>query len=332
VEKLNKNDIRIIENVNGVEFVIPRLIRVGRLEYNDVSGFGYGVSIPEDPEMIEIIYDAMGFKEGVGRLLEEGDSGKVLLGDMFRTTEDFGKELRIGKKVIIEGEKKRSYEIIGFVKKTSNFQLNGMVFMMEEDMNDVFGIDNEIDMIIAQVEDKDRIEDVSEEIKRKLRNDRNENLGEESFTVETPLEALDSVNNIMDIINLIVIGIAMISLFVGGIGIANTMYTSVVERRREIGIMKAVGARNKDILMIFLIESGLLGLVGGLVGAGIGLGLAFGASALASQAMGIDLFQVAISYPLLIGAVGFSFFVGIISGVVPAFQASKLNVVEALRG
>jgi putative ABC transport system permease protein len=282
--------------------------------------------------MIDIVYNSFGFEAEEGRLLEEGDSGKVLLGNAFLDSDDFRKEFRVGKKIIIEGEKLEYYEIVGIAKKTSNFQMNGMVFMMEEDMNDVFGIDDETDMIVAQVKDKDDIEDVSEEIKRKLRNDRNEDLGEESFTVETPLEALNSVNTIMNIINLIVIGIAMISLFVGGIGIANTMYTSVVERKKEIGIMKAVGAKNRDVLMIFLIESGLLGLVGGIVGAGIGLGLAFGASALASQAMGIELFQVAVSYPLLFGAIGFSFFVGVISGVVPAFQASKLNVVEALRG
>ena len=123
----------------------------------------------------------------------------------------------------------------------------------------------------------------------------------------------------------------MISLFVGGVGIANTMYTSVLERTKEIGIMKAVGARNSDVMWIFLIESGLLGLVGGIVGALMGLGGAILVSNLANQALGNDLFQVMVSYPLLFGAVGFSFFVGIISGVFPALQASKLNVVEALR-
>ena len=109
------------------------------------------------------------------------------------------------------------------------------------------------------------------------------------------------------------------------------MYTSVLERTNEIGIMKAVGAQNRDILYIFLIESGLLGLVGGIVGALAGLGISLFISNIANQALGTDLFRVAVSYPLLIGAVLFSFIVGIISGVFPARQASKLNVVEALR-
>jgi len=94
--------------------------------------------------------------------------------------------------------------------------------------------------------------------------------------------------------------------------------------------MKAVGARNSDIMWIFLIESGLLGLVGGIIGALIGLGGAIGVSNLANKALGGDLFIIIISYPLLIGSVLFSFVVGIISGVLPALQASKLNVVDAL--
>jgi len=95
--------------------------------------------------------------------------------------------------------------------------------------------------------------------------------------------------------------------------------------------MKAVGAKNSDILWIFLIESGLLGLVGGIVGALIGLGSAVGVSNLANSALGNEIFIVNVDYALLGGAIGFSFLVGIISGVLPALQASKLNVVDALR-
>jgi len=127
------------------------------------------------------------------------------------------------------------------------------------------------------------------------------------------------------------VGIASISLIVGGVGIANTMYTSVVERTNEIGIMKAVGAKNKDILYIFLIESSLLGLVGGIAGAVIGLGGAFLISNIANNALGAGLFTVNVSYSLLFASISFSFVVGILSGIFPASQASKLKVVDALR-
>jgi putative ABC transport system permease protein len=135
----------------------------------------------------------------------------------------------------------------------------------------------------------------------------------------------------LDIINAIIAGIAGISLFVGGVGIANTMYTSVLERRKEIGVMKAIGAKNRDVLWIFLIESALLGLAGGIIGAIIGLSLAFGISSAANAALGTVLLKVQISWPLLAGALAFSLIIGIVSGVLPARQASKLKPVEALR-
>ena len=112
----------------------------------------------------------------------------------------------------------------------------------------------------------------------------------------------------------------------------NTMYTSVLERKREIGIMKAVGAKNSDILTIFLLESGLLGLAGGIIGAIIGLSLSFLVSFVANSYLGTDLLKIIISYPLLISAILFSLIIGAISGLFPARQASQLRPTEALRG
>jgi putative ABC transport system permease protein len=328
VEKLTDHDLELIESVSGVDLVVSRLIRVGSLEYNGIAGFGFAVNIPEEKEGREFIYSGFAFEAQEGRLLRENDEGKIFLGNSFLETEDFEKPFRIGKTVLLNGE---PFEIVGFLERSNTFQLNNAVFMTTEDMEDLFEVGDEHDLIVAQVKDKDEIESVSSEIERKLLRDRNEKLGEETFTVETPLQSLSAVTTILGIINLIVIGIAAISLFVGGIGIANTMYTSVLERTNEIGIMKAIGAKNKDILFIFLIESGFLGLVGGIVGALVGLGGALFVSNVANQALGADLFKVAISYSLLFGAVGFSFVVGIASGVFPALQASKLNIVEALR-
>jgi len=186
-------------------------------------------------------------------------------------------------------------------------------------------------LIVAEVEDKDKIQEVSEAIKAELRKIRNLKDGEDDFTVQTPIQALASVNTILNLINIVVAGIAGISLVVGGIGIANTMYTSILERRKEIGVMKSIGAKNSDIAWIFLIESGLLGLVGGIIGAVLGLSLAFLGAQFANQALGQSLFTVSVSYPLVLGAILFSFAVGTISGVLPAIQASKTNVVDALR-
>jgi len=136
---------------------------------------------------------------------------------------------------------------------------------------------------------------------------------------------------VLDIVQAVLVGIAAISLLVGGIGIMNTMYTSVVERTKEIGIMKAIGARNEDILYIFLFEAGLLGLVGGLIGVIIGFGLSKGAEYIATISLGTNLLQASVDIWLVLGALLFSFVVGIASGVLPAYQASKLKPVDALR-
>ena len=327
-DKLNDPDLELIKNIRGVDKAISRLIRVGSLEYNEISGFGFGVDIPEEQEGMDFVYKSFDLEAEQGRLLRIGDKGKIMLGNNFIDTEDFEKKFQVGKQAKING---KDFEIVGILKSSGSIQMNGVVFMMRDDLEELFMIDDEIDLIIAQVQDKDEIEEVAKEIERKLRDDRNEKIEEESFSVESPIQTLNSVNTILNIINLIVIGIAAISLLVGGIGIANTMYTSVIERTKEIGIMKAIGAQNKDILSIFLIESGLLGFVGGIVGAIIGLISAIGLSTLANNSLGGELFTVSISYPLLLGAIGFSFFVGIISGILPALQASKLNIIDALR-
>lgn len=328
VEKLNDNDLEIIKNTRGVEKVIPRLIRVGSLEYNKILGFGYATDIPEDQELIDIVYESFDVKIEEGRLLKSGDKNKVLLGNSFKDNENFEKEFRVGKTIKLNG---KDFEIVGILSRSSSFQINSVVFVMSDDLQELLEIKDEYDLIVARVENKNNIEDIASEIERKLRNDRNEKIGEETFTVETPLQALEAVNTILNIINLIVIGIASISLFIGGIGIANTMYTSVLERTREIGVMKAIGAQNKDVLGIFLIEAGLLGLIGGIAGAIMGFGGAKLVSNVANQLLGEGLFPITFSFPLLIGAVSFSFFVGILSGIIPAIQASKLNVVDALR-
>jgi putative ABC transport system permease protein len=108
------------------------------------------------------------------------------------------------------------------------------------------------------------------------------------------------------------------------------MYTSVLERTHDIGIMKAIGARNSDILWIFLLESGLLGMAGGVVGIAIGFGLSKLVEFI-GQGFAGSLLKASFPPSLILGALMFSFLIGTISGVFPARQASKLPPVEALR-
>jgi len=164
-----------------------------------------------------------------------------------------------------------------------------------------------------------------------LRERRDVKIGEEDFEVSTSESILASVNQILMGVQIFIIIIASMSIVVGAIGIANTMTTSVLERRKEIGTMKAVGARNEDIFYQFFVEAGLLGFVGGLIGVLLGEGISYLGTFVLNQAIGIST-KTNISWVLILGSLAGSFLIGAVSGIIPAMKAAKENPVEAIRG
>jgi putative ABC transport system permease protein len=163
-----------------------------------------------------------------------------------------------------------------------------------------------------------------------MRKDRDLKRGNEDFNVQTFEQVLETFSVILGIVQLVVVGIATISLVVGGIGIMNTMYTSVLERTRQIGVMKAIGAKDSHILLIFLFEAGIIGLFGGTVGVILGT-IAGKTVETAASIAGYSMLRVALTLKIALTGLLFAFFVGVLSGIAPARQASKLNPVEALR-
>jgi putative ABC transport system permease protein len=149
------------------------------------------------------------------------------------------------------------------------------------------------------------------------------------FTVESQAQALATFNVIFNGITILLIAIAAISLIVGGVGIMNIMYVVVTERTAEIGLKKALGAKNSDILSEFLIESILVTLIGGVIGIIFGGFLGWVISLIANAAGLAWTFSVPL-YAILL-AVGVSAAIGISFGVLPARSASKMDPVEAMR-
>jgi len=327
VKRLNKHDLELISSVSGVKEAIPRLLRTVKVEYNKIAQFKYVASMPSDKGQLGILYDALNINTETGRLLTEIDKEKIILGNDFLDKIEFEKEITIGTKIKIQD---KEFEVIGILKKASTFQINSVILMLESDLKEILNIDDEIDLIVVQVNNQNKVQETAKNIESKLRKDRKLKQGEEDFSVQTPTQAIETVDTILNVINIIISGIAAISLLVGGIGIANTMFTSVLERTKEIGVMKAIGAKNTDILSIFIMESAILGIIGGIIGVIMGLSLAFLVSNMASTALGIN-FQIQISLPLILLAISFSLLIGILSGIIPAIQASKLKPVEALR-
>lgn len=182
-----------------------------------------------------------------------------------------------------------------------------------------------IDFLFIQAARSDLIEKVKHDVTALMRVRRGSIEGRpDNFRVEDIREAMKSINEIAFQFALTIFGVAAISLVVGGIGIMNVMLVSVTERTREIGIRLAVGARQADVLMQFLIEAVVLSLVGGLVGAFLGLAAAAAIGSLigVSVSVTVEVLALAFGVPAAIG-VGFGFF--------PALRASRLDPIEALR-
>jgi len=186
-----------------------------------------------------------------------------------------------------------------------------------------------VDVIFVQAISANAVPEASEEIAQILRARHRTEIGEDDFTIFSQQDFLDVASSITGILTIFLGGIAGISLLVGGIGIMNIMLVSVIERTREIGLRKAMGARKSDIMIQFLTESSLLSLFGGLLGIGLGWLIAFivGQIAAASDANIVPV----VGLDAILLATIFSAAVGLFFGLYPANRAANLQPVEALR-
>lgn len=324
---ITEDDVDLVRDVPGVSRAAGRLLRSVNVEYNDHTEIIFAGSLPEEAEDRDLVEESLNLKAEEGRLLKSSDTGKVVLGSHYWQEDHFGKPVVVGTKFLING---KGFEVVGLLEKGAAFA-NDAIFINEDDLQDLVGESDELSAIVAQVVPGEKPSEVADRVSRAMRRDRGQKVGFEDFTVSTSEELIASINTILGVVQAVFIGIAAISLLVGGIGIMNTMYTSVLERTREIGIMKAIGARNSDILWIFLLESGLLGMAGGAVGVLIGVGMSKTVEIAGRQVLG-DLLTASFPLWLIVGALMFAFVIGCISGVFPAKEASSKSPVDALRG
>ncbi|ODS41292.1 hypothetical protein BEH94_08605 [Candidatus Altiarchaeales archaeon WOR_SM1_SCG] len=322
---LTEHDVHVIEKARGVDVVGGMVTKISKVEYKNEIKYTWVSGFPQD-ESKKIITDMQQMKLESGRELKESDKYKALVGYMVAHGDFFKKEVKIRDKILINN---REFEVVGTLEPIGNSQDDSSMLIPLETAKELFDTDEYI-VIMAKAKGGFDTGDVAENIKEELRGDRELKEGDENFAVQTMEELKEVYAVVLDLIQVFLIGLAAISLLVGGVGITNTMYTSVMERTREIGIMKAIGARNKDIMSIFLIESGILGAVGGAIGVAIGLGISKSVE-LAVRSQGLEYLKAGASLELIFGAIAFSFIVGALSGAMPARQAAKLKPVDALR-
>jgi putative ABC transport system permease protein len=324
--KLTSDDLLAIKSVPGVDIASASVYKIAKVKFGNQIKYTFVIGIDDSEQSFADALESF----GVEIIKGQGADGtrEAVMPYRFSNADFFDRAVEVGSKLVIEDKK---FKVVGEVNRIGNPQDDSQVFITIGAAKDVFGAtDDELDYIMVSLKDGASSDDLAEKIKKKLRNTRNVDDGDEDFSVMTADDLMKTFGIVLTIVQIVLIGIASISLLVGGVNIANTMYTAVMERTREIGVMKAIGARNSDVFLLFLIESGLLGAAGGVVGIAIGVGLsklvAFGA-----DAAGWSFIQTIYPWYLIVGAFAFSFFVGAIAGTLPATQASKLKPVDALR-
>ena len=234
-------------------------------------------------------------------------------------TDVFGDVDPLGRQVTIAGVRFRVIGVFEKVGSTFGVDRDSEVHIPVTAAQRLFGVDR-IDALAVKAPTADRVEELRPQLVSALK----ETYQGEEFSAVTQTQILGTIGRILSLLTLVLAAIAAISLLVGGVGVSNIMLVSVRERTREIGLRKALGARQRDVLLQFLIEAVLLCVVGGLIGIGLGVG----ASLLVSS---VSPLPAVIAWWSPVLAFGVSAAVGIFFGVAPARRAGRLDPVVALR-
>jgi len=310
VTTLTTGDARAVEALPSVSAASPSVsvpVTVGRASYTFT-----GV-VPSYARISSVELETGRFVEREKELVLTADAAKDLLNSDPKGA--------IGEKLVVGG---REYEVVGISKEATGGGFAAQPaasYMLVDDALALSGAEN-VSQIVALAGDRDAVAAAADDISAELQ-DRHG--GAEDFSVITQEQLLSSFSQITDLLTYALAGIAGISLLVGGIGVMNIMLVSVTERSREIGVRKALGATNGDVLSQFLLEAVLLSVLGGLVGIAIGVGVSALLPILSSN------LPTAVTWAAVGLASGVSVLIGVVFGVLPAYRSARLQPVEALR-
>jgi putative ABC transport system permease protein len=334
--KFNKRKDVTHEDAEAMARLCPACWRVGiaanaieTVKYADQKAEGVRVRGVDPITM----FDIDGVSINVGRIWteSEGASGReicVIGPDMLKNLfGDAPADRAVGQEIRIDG---RPYLVLGVLEPLGSifgFSRDNVVYIPYSTYQKAYGGRRSL-VVFIQVPAAEQLEAAEDQVRTIMRNRRGRAGGGDTddagFALETQDVFLNLYGSATSNIYIVTIGVAAISLVVGGIVVMNIMLVSVTERTKEIGIRKAIGARRKDILTQFLIEAVTVTALGGAIGVGTGFGLAYIISALIG-------FPLLISIASAVLGVGVSSVVGIVSGLWPAWRAAKLDPIEALR-
>jgi putative ABC transport system permease protein len=326
-DKLERQDLAAIENTDGVKKVLPASYQAVNVRFNEenkslvVEGFPL-------VESMDVMQKFQGWSLLSGRWPDAG-AKEVVVGIKF-SQDVFKSAIEPGDEFNIKGKK---FKVAGVLNSLGSKTDDSSIFMDIGFFQDLVGqTRGTAQMAMVQVEEGADTNAVAQKIKDNLRRVQRRAYGSDNlnFAVITAEKVQSIAGGVMAVIQFAVLAFASIAIIVGGIGITNTMYTSVRERTREIGIMKAIGATNEAVMLIFLFEAGIIGLAGGIGGTVLGLLVAWIVQAY-GQVHPMFYFTASFSPWIIIFGLGFSVSVGCLAGILPAQAAAKLRPIDALR-
>lgn len=316
--KLYERDYNSIRQIPGVGVMSKTISKRVALEFKDelVSATVYAI----EPD---IYTETTTLSVETGRFLQPGDRDVVVFGGGI--SELFDEDVQVNSIVEID---ERKYRVVGILEKTGNTfsNLDNIVYMEYNEGRRIFSdfiLPNEISAIQVKVVEGYDVVEVSDSIEEVLMRNHKVSEDEKDFGILTAISLNEQINSIIEIISIFLSAVATISIIVGMIGISNTMFMSVMERTKEVGVLKSIGSSSKEIIYIFTIEAGILGLLGGVIGLLFAL--------LFNFTLGLFGITTAMGIELLLGSVLFAFIIGVLAGVLPAKRASEIPAIEALR-
>ena len=316
----NERDLRDVKRISGVSEAAAMFSAVKDVEHRRERKLFEVVGI--DPKETHAVFGKI-VKEEEGRGLRESDHKTCVVGHSI-AKDLFVHEIGVNDRIKIAG---RTFRVVGILEKQGGFrsEVDTQIYITKRDAKEIIG--DEISMIFVRVRDIEDAERIADEIEERI----DENHKIEDFTQALTMGSfIRQLEELFKILQAVLLAIASISLIVASIGIMNTMLMSVMERTHEIGVMKAIGARNRDILTIFVLESGMISVIGGILGMLIGVTGANVISVGLGSAFGIEIPAI-LHVEVLLGGLAVAVITGVLSGVYPALKAAKMSPVEAVR-